>query len=115
MLEDVHVDAVVGASRVRGPDVALGEADEVERLLGETGFAVGARLRVGEVPVLALDRAGLALQVARCAVVPVVRASVHTHPLAGAKRQDRSLPSSSPSASTPFSVRIVSIEESQRS
>src|SRR5207247_518594 len=109
VLEDVGVDAVARSAPVVRPDVALLELDEIERLLGQAVAAVRARLGIPERRVDALDAARLPLQVAGCTVMPLVRARRDPHPLA------RPVPhrSSSPGASTPFSVRIVSTEKSQ--
>src|SRR6516164_8622326 len=112
MLEDVGVDAVGGAPRVPGPDLALLEADEVELPLGEAVGAIGTGLRVREGTVPALDRPDSAPEVGRRAVVPVVRAGRHAHPLPGGERHAPTLASSSPGATIPFSARIVSIAKS---
>src|SRR4249920_3579091 len=107
MLEDVDGDPVACVAAVVGPDVALSEGNEVERLLREPIRAVGACLRVRERRVDALDAAGLALHVTGRAVVALVRPGRDPHPLARAIPHPPSLASSSPGASTPFSVRTV--------
>src|SRR5438874_1185436 len=73
VLEQIGVDPVAAPAAATGPDVALVEPDEVERLLGEPVAAVGARLRIRECGVDALDPADLPLEVARRAVVARMR------------------------------------------
>jgi len=59
VLEQVEVDAVAALPGVVGPHVALGEADQVQRLLGQAVGAVRPRLRVRERGVGPLDGAGV--------------------------------------------------------
>ena len=78
-------------------------------------FGIDSELRVpafsrADEHVHPLDAAGLALQVAGGSVMALVRPGRDPHPLAGAIPHLPSLASSSPGASTPFSVRIVSTE-----
>ena len=96
--------------RDRRAGVALRKADQVERLLRQPVLAVGSRLRVRERPVRAHDLAGPALGVGGRPVMTVVRPGRDPHPLADGVPHAPSLASISPSASTPFSVRISSIE-----
>ena len=107
--------AVARLATVLRPDPGLVAPHQVETLLGLSVTAVRSRLRVRERRVQALDPSGLALQVAGCAVVSGVVAGGNSYGLAGEVRHEASLSSSSPGASTPFSVRIVSTEKSQRS
>jgi hypothetical protein len=75
VLEDVGVDPIAGMTAVAGPDLTLGEANEIQRLLGEPVRAVRARLRIRKRGVDTLDGAGLALQITRSTVVALVRPS----------------------------------------
>jgi hypothetical protein len=64
VLEHVDVDPIASVTTVARPDLALGEADQIERLLGETVLAVRTRLRIRKRCMDALHGAGLALQIA---------------------------------------------------
>src|SRR5712691_10294282 len=110
MLENVNVDPVVAAAAIVGPDVVLREADEVERLFRQPIRTVGPCLRVRERCVHPRDAADLALHVRGGAMVALVQPGRDPHPLPGAIPHPPSLAPSSPTASTPFSVRIVSTE-----
>src|SRR5262245_9306854 len=115
MLVDVDVDPVGRTACVVGPDVALRESDEVDRLQRKPVAAIRTGLRIREVLLHALDGAGPSLHVRGRAVVTLVRAARDAHVCARAVLHAFTFPSSSPGASTPFSSRIVSTEKSQRS
>src|ERR1700741_3364844 len=115
MLEDVDVDAVALARAGIGPQIRPRETDQVQPHLGEPVVAVRTRLRVSERGVHALNPPRLALDVGGRAMGPAVNSGGHRARLADPVAQPPALRSSSPTASTPFSVRIVSIENSQRS
>src|SRR5205807_1154714 len=98
VLEEVDIDAVVAAAPVFGPDIALGEADEIERLLGEPIRTVSPRLRVREGLVHPLYAADLALYVTGGAVMALVKPGGDPHPLTAPISHPPSLASSSPAA-----------------
>ena len=115
MLEHVGDQAIVHATSVRGPEIAQLESDEVQALGRLAVPAVRTRLGVEEAIVYSFDRADLPLQIARRSVMTLVCAGGNAHRVTWSEAHRLNLSSSSPDASTPFSVRIVSAAKSQRS
>ena len=112
VLEHVGEETIVCAASVRRPELALLEADEVQPLGRLAVLAVRARLGVEEALVHPLDRAGLAPSGSPAfGDDPRVRRSDDAHRVAWSEAHRATRSSSSPGASTPFSVRIVSVGE----
>jgi hypothetical protein len=84
MLVEIRLQTVVRWTAISGPQLALREADGVERPLGKTLAAIGQTLWIAECSLDALDDPRLALEVSGGAVMTGVGALRYPHTLSGA-------------------------------
>src|SRR6185312_213673 len=127
MLIDLDLDRVLSRAGIVGPELALAEADAVERLRRQARAAVGELLRIGEGAAQPLDLAGAAADVPGRADMTGRIGATHAH--AGtrlkARRRAHAPPSRAsislilrPSSSVvtrPRCSRVLAMAEIQRS